>query len=123
MKIPFAGQTYQSLSPTTSIERSVNFYPEVNNIDSHGQYSLIGTPGYKDFLDITSVLGGGYAIRGMYQFQGQLLIVANNMLVVYNPSTKYLASVGTLATYTGRVIIRDNGGRMTALHLKGFSRN
>lgn len=115
MKIPFAGQSYQAASPVTSIERTVNFYPEVNNIDSHGQFSLIGTPGYKDFLDISSLLGGGYAIRGMHQFQGILLIIANNSLVAYNPSTKYLAVVGTLSSYSGRVIFRDNGAKVLGI--------
>lgn len=105
MKIPFVGQTYPSRSRNISVERSVNLFPEVNVYgDSRNIAAMIGTPGTELFK-----FTGANIVRGMHPFNGRLYVVASNQFFYIDDAQQMSASLGTLATSSGRVCIKDNG--------------
>ena len=116
MRIPFVGQSYQAYSPNVSAERTVNFYPEINNIDKKGVLAMYGTPGYATYINLATKAGlsTNLPIRGMYEFQGILLIVSGNKLYRYDDQTTTAYELGTLQSTTGPATIRDNVIRFSA---------
>ena len=101
MRIPFVGQSYQAYSPNVSAERTVNFYPEINNIDKKGVLAMYGTPGYTTYINLATKAGlsTNIPIRGMYEFQGVLLIVSGNKLYRYDDKTttsRFLPAISSL---------------------------
>ncbi len=104
MEIPFLGQTYPARTPQIASDRSINWYPEINQEDSAGILSLIGTPGLLLFLN-TGVL----PVRGMHVFNDLMYVVIAGGLYSINTGGTVSAILGTLATNTGKVTMKDNG--------------
>ena len=104
MRIPFLGPTYQSRSLNIAADRSINFYPEINQEDSKDIISLIGTPGTQYFTGT-----GNLPVRGMHAFNNLMYAVIGNSLYSINTAGVYSNVLGTLNTSSGRVDMRDNG--------------
>ena len=103
MKIPFIGPTYQSRSQNISVDRSINFFPEINPQDAKSIMALIGTPGTSLFANC-----GQGPLRGMHVWNNQIWAVSGNQ--VYSVTTTgSVASVGSIGTSAGRVSMVDNG--------------
>jgi hypothetical protein len=104
MRIPFLGPTYASRSPNIASDRSINFYPEINQQDSKDVIALIGTPGTTYFTGT-----GNLPVRGMHAFNNLMYAVIGNSLYSINTAGVYSSVLGTLTTPAGRVQMADNG--------------
>lgn len=104
MQIPFLGQSYAPRSGAADCQRTINWYPELNQADSKSVISLVGTPG--TFLFSHAL---GTPVRGMHVFNGLLYCVAGGSL--FSISSNGLASlpIAALNTAAGRVYMVDNG--------------
>lgn len=102
-KIPILGPTYRSQSLNIAADRSINFYPDLNLVDSKSQVALVGTPGCG--LQFTV---GSSPVRGMRVFNNTLFIVAGATLYSADLAGN-LTNLGNLNTSSGRVDMADNG--------------
>ena len=60
---PFIGGSYQSQSPIADQERSINWYPEIMEVEgATSRASLYPTPGVETFATVSDV--GGRAMLG-----------------------------------------------------------
>ncbi len=109
MRFPgFIGPSYTLSSVNYECQRSINLYPEMNELGQTGKEhevaTLIGTPG----LSLLCTLSTGPVRALWYTSTGLLYAVAGNQL--FSISSSYVAtSVGTLQTVSGPVSIADNG--------------
>lgn len=115
MRFPgFVGPSYTLSSVNYDCQRSINLYPEIDEIHTgkDGEVAaLIGTPG----LSLLATIGNG-PIRGVYYSNaplsgstntGILFVVSGN--TVYTVTSSWVAtSIGTLQTSTGPVSMIDN---------------
>ena len=104
MIIPFCGPTYNARSLNIDASRSINFYPELNPQDAKSVMALIGTPGTALWQTT-----GQNQVRGMHPFGGMLYVVAGGKLYSISSVGAISNALGTLATSTGRVCMKDNG--------------
>lgn len=106
MQIPgFLGPTYPNRSINFQSDRTINFFPELTpSTTAKTVLALIGVPGME--LDIT--VGDG-PIRGTYVANGLMYVVSGSELYSVDTSSTVSASLGTLATTTGAVVIKFNG--------------
>lgn len=108
MRFPgFIGPSYTLASVNYECQRTVNLYPELDELGTGKDREvgmLIGTPGITQLASI-----GSGPIRGMwFSSSGLLFVVSGNTL--YSVSSSWVAtSIGTLATYSGQVSMCDNG--------------
>lgn len=108
MHVPFAGGSYQGVSPAANAQKCVNLYVEndINEVDDQGNPKklLIGTPG----LNLFGTMANTAVLRGLYSYNSLLYAVSGNKL--YEVSTGGVGAVrGTLNTSTGPVYMADNG--------------
>ena len=104
MQIPFLGPSFQSRSPNVAADRTINWYPELNQADSKSVISLVGTPGTRL---ISHALGS--PIRGLRVFNGLLYGVAGDSLFSIDTAGVASLPIATLNTSIGRVYMSDNG--------------
>lgn len=116
----FVGQSYTASDPSQDSQRTVNWYLEYSQDNkSKTPTALLGCPGLDPILSAAPTIAGG-EVRGAWVLPGgtQAVIVCNNQVGLMTrtvPATQTsraqfsYASVGTIATNTGRVAIRDNG--------------
>lgn len=107
MRFPgFIGQSYTLASINYECQRTLNMYPEVDELGTgkDGEVAcLVGTPG----LSLLATIGSG-PIRGIwFTTTGVLYVVSGNTLYSVNSSWTY-TSIGTLNTYSGQVSMSDN---------------
>ena len=78
---------------------------------------MYGTPGYATYINLATKAGlsTNLPIRGMYEFQGILLIVSGNKLYRYDDQTTTAYELGALQSTTGPVTIRDNGNKVLGI--------
>ena len=103
-KFSLIGPGYLGRSSNVNASRLINFYAEVNGQDSKNVTSLVGTPGLKLFTDTGRGPG-----RGAHVFNGLIYTVSGGNLYSINNAGVSSASLGTLNTSTGRVVMADNG--------------
>lgn len=107
MRFPgFIGPSYTLSSVNYECQRSINLYPEMDELGTGKDseiMSLIGTPG----KSLLATIGSG-PIRGAYfTTTGVLYVVSGN--TVYSVTSSWVGtSVGTLLTSTGQVDMADN---------------
>lgn len=108
MRFPaFIGPSYTLQSPNVDCQRSVNWYPELNELGTGKEREpafLAPTPGLRLFATLPAS-----PVRGMWQASnGQVFAVGGNKL--YRVTSDGMASeLGTLNTSEGPVSIADNG--------------
>lgn len=112
MKFPgFIGPSYQLESISVDCQRSVNLYPEMDEMGTAKDQSvgsLIGRPG----LSTPLVTLPTSPFRGRWlASNGQLFVCSGNTLYTINTDWSYTAN-GTLTTSTGPVSMKDNGGNL-----------
>lgn len=107
MRLPFIGQAYENRSIPISSQRSINWYPEIDDDplkQSRSPVSLQAVSGTDLFVDL-----GGNQIRGLYYSEGlrRVYAVSDNDVfeVQENGITKNLGTVDG----PGLVSITDNG--------------
>jgi hypothetical protein len=108
MRFPgFIGPSYTLSSVNYECQRTINMYPELNELGTGKDAevgSLIGTPG----LSLLASIGAGPHRGSWFTSTGVLYVVSGN--TVYNVTSSWVAtSVGTLQTSTGQVSMADNG--------------
>jgi len=107
MQIPFVGGSYTAESSNINAQRSVNFYPVLDNKEAKTVISMYGTPGLKVFSSIVDE-GANTVVRGIYKFLGNFYTVIGAS--VYSVSALGIAILlGTISTSRGNVFIKDNG--------------
>ncbi|TQV80318.1 hypothetical protein [Denitrobaculum tricleocarpae] len=101
-RIPFATQSYQSVSVELSAQRLVNLYPETAPASSKAPYALFGTPGLSPYQEV-----GTGPIRGMHNMKGSAYVVSGTALwkVESNGDTRNLGFIPG----TGPVQMDNNG--------------
>lgn len=104
MNLPLIGPGYKGVSDKLNASRMVNLYLEPGGQNGEPQAALIGTPGLRDF----TYTGTG-VIRGMHVFNSVMYVVSGSSLYSVNSSGTLSASLGTLQTSSGRVVMSDNG--------------
>ena len=104
MRIPFVGPTYTGRSQNIDPSRCINFFPEMSAPGSKDVASLIGTPGYTMFAN----LSGAAPVRGLHVFNGVLYVIAGNKLLVVTGAGA-VNQIGTISTSNGPVVMLDNG--------------
>lgn len=104
MNLPLIGPGYKGVSDKLNASRMVNLYLEPGGKSGEPQPALIGTPGLRDF----TYTGTG-VIRGMHVFNSVMYVVSGSSLYSVNSSGTLSASLGTLQTSSGRVVMSDNG--------------
>jgi hypothetical protein len=108
MRFPgFIGPSYTLSSVNYDCQRTLNMYPEFNELRTgkEGEVeALIGTPG----LALLAAIGSG-PIRGMWFTSTGLLFVVSGTTVYIVDSMWVGTSVGTLLTGSGPVGMADNG--------------
>jgi hypothetical protein len=114
MKIDFIGPSYTLRSFNADCQKTVNLYPDVNEMgNGKSNIFLTGTPGLKEVIIPESTVSTN-TIRAMFvNAKDDLYIVSGYAFIkiVYDPSTdEYLQTViGNLNTNTGYVSIAENG--------------
>lgn len=117
----FVGQSYTAADPAQDRQASVNWYPEFSQDDkSKTATALLGCPGLDPIMSIAQVLTQGGEVRGCWVLPGDTQAIwicgaSVGLMTMTVPATQTTraqfsyAGVGTLATNTGRVVMRDNG--------------
>lgn len=112
MKMPFIGPSYTLRSFNADCQRTINLYPDLNEI-GNGKSNIFftGTPGLKTL--ITPINDSTNTIRGMFvNAQDDLFIVSgfNFIKIIYDASlNEYTQTVlGNLKTNVGNVSITEN---------------
>lgn len=105
--VGFIGPSYTLQSVNVDCQRTVNLYPEINELGTGKESevaSLVSTPGLRELVELSTG-----PVRGTFtDSTGQLWAVGGNTL--YKISDLWVAtSVGTLNTSSGRVSFADNG--------------
>jgi len=115
-QFPFVGQAYEAPMLLQDAEKCVNWYVEVSqNGESKTPKALLGTPGLLSQLTI-----GSGPMRGDWVLPGgqAAIVVSGNEVFKVTIATPATASspavlagtqIGQLATFSGPVVIRDNG--------------
>ena len=110
------GPSYQATMTLQDAENAINYYLEVAEVNGAKEpVALLGTPGLNAILSTQTGQG-----RGAWVLPGgvQALVVTSNTLYLVTmtvPATQTsiaqfsVASVGTLLTNSGPVVMRDNG--------------
>ena len=104
MKFDLMSPGYNSRSPNIDASRLVNFFLEMNVKESKAIASLIGTPGTFLWGNV-----GISPVRGWRVFNNTLYVVAGSTLYALNVNGGVVATLGTLITSTGPVLMKDNG--------------
>lgn len=123
----FVGPSYEAANPMQDAQRLVNWYVEVDpTSDAKAAIGLLGTPGLS--AAVTSAYTG--EVRGAWDFAGgtKALWAIGSTIVLMTIATEAtataaatfnLATVGTIATSSGQVCIRDNGAGGIVLIVDG----
>lgn len=106
MKTNFLGGAYSAHSKTMACNRLLNMYPEMIPEGGKEPGALIGCPGFQSlyYLGATVSLRGGFASS-----DGNLYVVADNLLYQITPKFLTISVVGTLDSGSGLVSMADNG--------------
>ena len=101
----FLGPTYPNRSTNFQSDRTINLYPELSpDPNAKTVLALIGTPG----LQLLNTVGVG-AIRGIRPLGGVMYVVSGSGLYSITTAGAVSALLGTLASNSGAVTIKDNG--------------
>lgn len=103
IRIPFAFETTEEISPEISSQRLVNMRPEIPTDKSATNIALIGTPGKELKLDFGADPG-----RGSIQVGDYVYFVARDTFYRMANDFTYV-SKGTITNGTGKVRIVSNG--------------
>lgn len=106
MQIPgFLGPTYPGRSTSFESDRTINWFPELtDNKGAKSVIALVGTPGLRK-----ACTAGAGPIRGSHTFNGYLYVVSGPNLYRMGATEAVSASLGTLSTIAGPVVMVDNG--------------
>lgn len=125
----FVGGAYEAANPLQDNQRLINWFVETDqNQDAKTPMALLGCPGLSD-LGQSAYTG---EVRCMWPLPGNtsalVVIGANLLLMTVATSATQLtrptfafSSIGTLATQSGQVRIRDNGAGNVAVIVDGMS--
>lgn len=103
-KIPFIGQSYESISKPFAAQQAINFYLEDAQSEARSNKALVGTPGLSTFIDLGA--GANAAIRGLHVFEDFLYAVSGQTLYKIDELGNSTA-LGTIPLTT-RVSIENN---------------
>ena len=108
-RFPFAGGSYLAPMALQDVQMSMNWYPEISkNPESKEPVAMLGTPGLNAVLSLpTSPVRGMWALPGG---QSAIVVAGNTAYLIAHSSVQgwIQATLGSLATATGPVNIRDN---------------
>lgn len=117
IKLDLAGSSNENRSDPISIQRTLNFYPEITDPGGINRTVLHGWPNF-EIEDIDPVNGTD---RGMYEFLGDMYQVFNDKLYRYeaadldNPNQSLRLTrteIGTIPNVSSRCGLSDNGVTM-----------
>jgi hypothetical protein len=104
--IPFATNSYKSVSLPLSSERTINVYAEREPPDAKSQVAVFGAPGLMNF----ATCGTG-PVRGMWVMGGVLYVVSG--VTLYSVTSLGVAtSIGGAISGNGPVSMSDNGTQL-----------
>jgi hypothetical protein len=104
INFPFIGGSYPDQARPFSTERTVNFFPEVDQ-NYKSQLVLDGFPGHSRWAQ-----AGNGPIRGAVQFKENLIVVSGNAVYKVSPGGSS-ESVGSIGTSSGLVSMDENGAQ------------
>lgn len=103
-KIPFVGQSYESISKPFAAQECINFYLEEARAEARNSMVMVNTPGLKMFFD--SEDPSSIDIRGLHVFEEFLYVVAGtNVFKVDEDASS--TNIGSIPGTT-RVSIENN---------------
>lgn len=105
MRIPIIGGSYKGRSVNINPQQTVNFYPVLDMQEGKHTRALIGTPGLKNFCDLSTDV----EIRNMIVMGNYLYAVGGNTLYKIDSDGSETALGGTLGTSTGYVWMAHDG--------------
>lgn len=123
----FVGGAYEAPNPFQDCQKLINWYVEIDP-DPHAKehLGLIGCPGTSSFQTLTPAtqVRGAWVLPGGTQclwVSGQDVWLCTATPAANNPDSYTFAwqNVGSLLTYTGPVVIRDNGAGGSAFIVDG----
>jgi hypothetical protein len=108
MIVPFVGGTYQMDALSFGVQRSINLYPIISEIDTNkSKTSLRSTAG----LSLLATAGGG-PIRGcISSTSGRAFVVSGTGFYEYKADMS-TTLIGSINTFTTRVSIAENNGQI-----------
>ena len=112
--INFAVNSYQARSGILSSEKLINFYPELAPERSPFQVALHGTPGLKQWKDLSQFEG----IEGMIVMGENIFVVCGNTVYKINEN-KSATNLGKISTVPDRVQMTENRSQVTILTESG----
>ena len=116
--VGFIGPSYTLRSKSVDAQKTLNLYPELNEIGTGKNRevaALIHTPGLLKIATLTPGPGRGLYTAG----NGRLFAVSGNKF--YEVTLTVATEYGTLSTSTGQVCMADNGIDLLIVDgLKGY---
>lgn len=117
MNIPLAFGDYKGRSGAVNAMEMVNMMVEPDQQGGAAAYSIVGTPGLKEFVDI----GIEDGVRGKYYWDGELYCVVGTSVYRVNVASRAKFSVGTINTDTGPIRWMENANQIGFIdHLYGY---
>ena len=107
MMIPFVGGAYTARSPNLNAQRSVCWFPVIDQEDAKSIIAMYGTPGCKRFA-LVEAESTDTIIRAVWPFGAVVyVVIGDRVYSVASDGTPTL--LGTITTASGNVFMADNG--------------
>lgn len=123
--VPLIGPSSKARFEDQQSGETINLYPETNDADAKAVIALHAVPGFFRVADLTETITGDPAIRGFHIMGGRFFaVIAEKVCEITFPAdlTAFTAPLilATLSTFTGRVCISDNNGKLIIGDGTGF---
>lgn len=108
MKIPFVGPSYEMDARSFGVQRSINLFPIVAEVEgTKSVSSLRGTPGYINF----ATAGGGPIRNGIASTSGRCFVVSGEDFIEINTDGTTTSHSAKLNSQVNRVSISENNSK------------
>jgi len=123
--VGLVGGSSKAASYAQQSARTVNMIPEANDPDAKAPVALISAPGFFRWADFTGQFTGSPQIRAFHLMGDRFFCVVAEKIaeVNYNvelTSFSSLTLLASLATFSGRVTMSDNNGKLIVGDGTGF---
>lgn len=125
VSVPLIGPSSKARFEDQQSGETINLYPETNDPDAKAVIALHAVPGFFRVADLTTHIIGNPSNRGYHIMGGRFFaVIAEKICEIVVPAdlTAFTAPLilATLSTFTGRVGLSDNNGKLVIGDGTGF---
>lgn len=117
VRLPLIGPSSKASSGAQQSAVTINMIPEVNDADAKAVVALHSAPGFFRVADWSEQIAGTPQIRGFHKMGERFFAVIAEKIceVTFSPTLTAFSTLiefGSLSTFSGRVGMSDNGGKL-----------